>query len=178
MRQKAFCAATDGAEVAIQGIQLLRKDGTLPNLWYQFRDRPHTTRTCTKVVLNFSEQGAELRRILITGKKSFVRRARYSLRFARIWRRKQGDDSNDLYNSDTLSYLESGMYSCYYRGWWHNDHVPFWCLIDCMPFPCRRHLPSILHTRVRNKATKPECILEFYSWYIELFYCPLHGNIP
>jgi hypothetical protein len=47
-----FAGSSDGAEVAIQGIQKLRTSGRLPNLRYQFRDRPHTTRTCVKNTLS------------------------------------------------------------------------------------------------------------------------------
>ena len=52
-----FCGASDGAPVALQAVQLLRKDGDLPKLRYQFRDQPHTTRTCIKVTFKTSPQG-------------------------------------------------------------------------------------------------------------------------
>jgi hypothetical protein len=50
-----FAGASDGAEVAVQGIQSLRLSARLPKLRYQFRDRPHTSRSCIRNVLSYME---------------------------------------------------------------------------------------------------------------------------
>lgn len=72
-----FCGASDGCAVPIKAIQLLR-ERFLPHLRYQFRDRPHTTRTVVKGVLKYMAEGKILLEALITGKKSFAKRATHS----------------------------------------------------------------------------------------------------
>ena len=94
-----FCGATDGCEVAVQGVQLLKTNGTLPRLRYQFRDRPHTTRTICKGVLKHMQEGRALMEALVSGPKSFCKRARYSHRFRAIWLRKQKSDAEDFFNA-------------------------------------------------------------------------------
>ncbi len=49
VRHKIICGATDGAVVALNKGVALMKAETCPNLRYQFRDRPHTTRTLQKM---------------------------------------------------------------------------------------------------------------------------------
>ena len=93
VKQVTFCGSSDGCEVAIQGVQKLKNDGFLPNLRYQFRDRPHTTRTITKNVLHHMQGSKDLVAALITGKASFCKRAKHSRRFQRIWIRKQQEKS-------------------------------------------------------------------------------------
>jgi hypothetical protein len=93
-----FCRAYDGAEVAKGGIQLLRREGLLPNLRYQFRDRPHTTRTVIKSTFAMCPESEELRDKLISGEGSFAKRARHNRRFGEIWLRRQREDPTNLYN--------------------------------------------------------------------------------
>ena len=94
VRRKIFCGATDGAAVAIKGVGLMVPD--LPALRYQFRDRPHTTRTCVKMAFEMCPE-YEMRDRLITGKKSFARRVKHSRRFREIWIRKQKEDVDALW---------------------------------------------------------------------------------
>ena len=88
VQEICFAGASDGCGVALKSVQLLR-DERLPNLRYQFRDRPHTTRTIMKGVLKYMGGSEELVRNLISGKGSFCKRAKYSRRFRAIWTRKQ-----------------------------------------------------------------------------------------
>ena len=92
VRQKIFCGATDGAAVALKGVALMKAE-MCPNLRYQFRDRPHTTRTIQKMTFEMCPESAEMCRRLIAGKQSFARRAKNSRRFAEVWKRKQAEDS-------------------------------------------------------------------------------------
>ena len=96
VRRKIFCGATDGAAVAIKSVGLMTPD--LPALRYQFRDRPHTTRTCVKMAYEMCPESQEMRERLITGKKSFARRVKHSRRFREIWLRKQNEDIDALWN--------------------------------------------------------------------------------
>lgn len=106
VRRTIFCGATDGAAVALLGIRQMAGD-QMPNLRYQFRDRPHTTRTCVKLVYSLCPESARLRERLITGEKSFARRAKHSRRFQQIWKQKQLDEPDAVWNvlSD-LGYAE------------------------------------------------------------------------
>ena len=81
-----FAGASDGCAVAMKAVQLLR-ERFLPNLRYPFRDRPHTTRTVMKGVLKYMAEGKILLETLITGKKSFAKRATHSCatRSAHAW---------------------------------------------------------------------------------------------
>ena len=92
VRQKIISGATDGAAVALKGVALMKAE-MCPNLRYQFRDRPHTTRTIQKLSFEVCPESEEVRRRLITGKQSFARRAKNSRRFAEVWKRKQAEDS-------------------------------------------------------------------------------------
>ena len=96
VRQKIFCGATDGAAVALKGVSLMAAE-TCPNLRYQFRDRPHTTRTVQKMAFELCPESKEVRCRLITGKHSFARRAKNSRRFREIWLRKQAEEPNALW---------------------------------------------------------------------------------
>ena len=88
LKKITMVGATDGCAAPIKSVQLLR-ERHLPNLRYQFRDRPHTTRTCVKGVLKYMAEGRALLEALITNKGSFAKKARYSRRFQQIWVRKQ-----------------------------------------------------------------------------------------
>ena len=81
----AICAATDGCEVAVQGVQQLKRKGPLVNLRYQFRDRAHGVRTVTKGALKYAAAGAELMELLVSARNSFCKRCRYVPRFKRLW---------------------------------------------------------------------------------------------
>ena len=106
VRRKIFCGATDGAAVAIKGVGLMAPD--LPALRYQFRDRPHTTRTCVKMSFEICPESHEMRERLITVKKSFARRVKQSRRFREIWIRKQKEDAGTLCNvTQDLGYAEA-----------------------------------------------------------------------
>ena len=83
-----IAGASDGCKVALLAVQEVKKR-YLSHLRYQFRDRPHTTRTCQKGILKCMNEGKELVIALISGKNSFAKRARYSRRFQKIWLRKQ-----------------------------------------------------------------------------------------
>ena len=98
LKEITFCGASDGGPAAISGIQTLKHSGRFPNLRYQFRDRPHTTRTIQKHTVQVMEEGHVLLEHFITKKGSFAKRAKHSRRFQEIWKRKQKDDPNDLYN--------------------------------------------------------------------------------
>ena len=105
VRRNIFCGATDGAAVAMKGVRMMASD--LPALRYQFRDRPHTTRTCMKMALEKCPESREMRERLITGKKSFARRVKHSRRFREIWIRKQKQDVDALWNvTQDLGYAE------------------------------------------------------------------------
>ena len=107
VRNITFCGASDGARVALQGIYKLAKDGILPRLRYQFRDRPHTTASVVKCTFRMAAASEKMRKLLITGKRSFARRARNSFRFQSIWVRKQKESLDDIYNIvGNLSYAE------------------------------------------------------------------------
>lgn len=102
-----FVGASDGCEVAILGIQSLRSADRLPRLRYQFRDRPHTTRSCVKNVLSYLAEGKDLLEAFVTGPHSFAKRARFSRRFQAIWKRRQLEDPEQLMNVlQDLSYKE------------------------------------------------------------------------
>lgn len=106
VRSKIFCGATDGAAVAIKGVNLLSQS-SLPALRYQFRDRPHTTRTCVKMAFETCPGSEEVRKRLITNKGSFARRAKHSLRFREVWLRKQREDPDAFWAvCQDLSYAE------------------------------------------------------------------------
>jgi hypothetical protein len=98
LQKIAFAGSTDGCRTVINAVQQLKADGRLPILRYQFRDRPHTTRTVVRMVLRLMKEGERLRETLITGKKSFAKRALHSKRFALIWRLVQKEDVTDIYN--------------------------------------------------------------------------------
>ncbi len=102
-----FCGASDGALVALEGIQKLRQEGLLRNLRYQFRDRPHTTRSIIRCTFAMCQESEALLESLIYGERSFAKRARYSRRFSEIWVRKQRESPTDFYNIlASLSYAE------------------------------------------------------------------------
>lgn len=82
--------ASDGCKVALNSVQEVQKRH-LKNLRYQFRDRPHTTRTCQKGILKYMNEGQELMSALISGKQSFAKRCKHSRRFQQIWLRKQAE---------------------------------------------------------------------------------------
>ena len=96
VRRKIFCGATDGLGVALKAVCLMSV-GTCPNLRYQFRDRPHTTRTVQKMVFDLCPESEEVRSRLITGPKSFARRVKASMRFREIWLRKQKEEPDALW---------------------------------------------------------------------------------
>ena len=52
LKEITFAGASDGAEVAVQGVRSLRLSGRLAKLRYQFRDRPHTTRSWRRQALS------------------------------------------------------------------------------------------------------------------------------
>lgn len=107
VQREIFSGATDGAPVALKGVSLLKREGILPNLRYQFRDRPHTTRTVTKMTLGLCPESEALRKALITGKNSFARRAKNSARFREIWIRKQREEPDRFWEVlRDLSYAE------------------------------------------------------------------------
>ena len=102
-----FAGSSDGAEVAIQGIQKLRLSARLPKLRYQFRDRPHTTRTCVKNTLSYMEEGQILLEALVSGKESFCKRVKFSRRFQQLWKKHQKADLGDfLAVLENLAYKE------------------------------------------------------------------------
>ena len=98
VRRTVFCGATDGAAVALLSIRQMAEEGIMPNLRYQFRDKPHTTRTCIKLAYNLCPESADLRHRLISGEKSFARRAKRSRRFQQLWKQKQLDEPDALWN--------------------------------------------------------------------------------
>ena len=98
VRKTVFCGATDGAAVALLGMRQMGEQNIMPNLRYQFRDKPHTTRTCIRLAYNLCPESADLRHRLISGEKSFARRAKRSRRFQQIWKQKQLDEPDALWN--------------------------------------------------------------------------------
>ena len=106
-----FAGSSDGAEVAIQGLQKLRTSGRLPNLRYQFRDRPHTTRTCVKNTMSYMEEGQALLDALVSGQNSFCKRVKYSRRFQQLWKkRQQADRASSQHVDDFVQALENLSY--------------------------------------------------------------------
>ena len=107
VKKVTFCGASDGAAVEIAGIHSLKTSGNLPNLRYQFKDKPHTTRTCVKGTLKHMQSGLELWTLLVSGKGSFCNRARFNRRFLQAWISEQKTDVQDMYPVlQTLSYAE------------------------------------------------------------------------
>ena len=100
-----IAGASDGCQVALNAVQEIAKT-RLVNLRYQFRDRPHTTRTCMKGILKYMNEGHELLQALISGKQSFAKRAKHSRRFQGIWMRKQTEEIERIRNGSGSS--ESG----------------------------------------------------------------------
>ena len=93
-----LCGATDGAAVALLSVRQMAEQGIMPNLRYQFRDRPHTTRTCIKLAYSLCSESEDLRERLITGPQSFARRAKNSRRFQQLWKQKQLDEPDAMWN--------------------------------------------------------------------------------
>ena len=107
VRRAVFCGATDGAASALLAVRQMAGPNIMPNLRYQFRDKPHTTRTCMKLAYNLCPESEDLRTRLITGKQSFARRVRDSRRFKQLWKQKQVDEPDALWNVLTdLGYAE------------------------------------------------------------------------
>ena len=107
LQEITFAGASDGAEVAIQGVQKLRHPSRLPNLRYQFRDRPHTTRSCVKNVLRYMAEGKDLLEALVSGKESFCKMVRFKRRFQALWKRRQAEDLDEFMNIlQNLAYKE------------------------------------------------------------------------
>ena len=98
VRRTVFCGATDGAAVALLSVRQMAEQGIMPNLRYQFRDRPHTTRTCIKLAYSLCSESEDLRERLITGPQSFARRAKNSRRFQQLWKQKQLDEPDAMWN--------------------------------------------------------------------------------
>ena len=71
VKKITIAGASDGCAAAMKAIQLLR-ERHLPNLRFQFRDRPHTTRTCMKGILKYMAEGTPLLEALVSGKESFA----------------------------------------------------------------------------------------------------------
>jgi hypothetical protein len=95
--------------VAINAIQMLCTDKRLPGLRYQWRDRPHTVRTCALTVHKImrGERKIHLLELLITGQHSFCKRAKHSRRVQHIWKVVQREDMTDfLAVLEHLSYAE------------------------------------------------------------------------
>ena len=110
VRRKIFCGATDGAAVALKGMGLMTEH--CPGLRYQFRDRPHTTRTCVKNAFELCPESAEMRRRLLTGQHSFARRAKHSRRFQQVWIQKQRDEPDALWTiCQDFGYAEQRYHS-------------------------------------------------------------------
>jgi hypothetical protein len=102
-----FAGASDGAEVAIQGVQSLRLSGRLSKLRYQFRDRPHTTRSCVKNVLAYMAEGKELLEAMVSGKESFCKMVRFKRRFQALWKGRQAEDLKEFMSIlQNLAYKE------------------------------------------------------------------------
>ena len=107
LKEITFAGASDGAEVAIQGVRSLRLSGRLAKLLYQFRDRPHTTRSCVKNVLSYMTEGQELMEAMVSGKDSFCKVVRYRRRFQVLWKRHQEEDLDEFMNVvQNLAYKE------------------------------------------------------------------------
>ena len=73
-------------------VQLLRSDGRLPNIRYQWRDRPHTTRAILKSTLKYMQEGQDLIDAFIVGEKSFCRRVKNSSVFRNCWLEEQREN--------------------------------------------------------------------------------------
>ena len=107
LKEITFAGASDGAEVAIKGVQSLRLSGRLTKLRDQFRDRPHTTRSCVKNVLSYMAEGKALMEALISGKDSFCKMVRYRRRFQMLWKKRQSQDLDEFMNIlQNLAYKE------------------------------------------------------------------------
>ena len=97
-----FCGASDGAITMLDGIQELKKSGALPALRYQFRDMPHTVRTCVKGTVKHCILGNDVYDALISGQGSFCKRIRYCPAMKDAWAKVQvveaeKDTTYDLY---------------------------------------------------------------------------------
>ena len=68
-------------------MQLSKSSGLAKRLKYYFRDRPHTSQTIHKAVMNIlSPSDTALIELLITGDHSFCKRVKYSRRFKVLWK--------------------------------------------------------------------------------------------
>ena len=73
VQDNTVCFATDGCEVEIKAVQLLKHD--MKGLRYQFRDKCHTTQTCCRATHNFlRDADKQLQELLISGPHSFAKR--------------------------------------------------------------------------------------------------------
>ena len=98
-------SSSDGLEPAKDGIQLLKSEGKLPNLRYQWQDRPHTTRSIIRMTFKMCPESEKLLEMLITGPRSFAKCACHSHRFQQIWLQKQQEDPAAFFSVLTdLSY--------------------------------------------------------------------------
>lgn len=97
IKSAIFQAATDGCEVEVQGVQLLRQQGSLPKLRYYFRDRAHTSQTVHKNTIKLLKpRDRELLELMIEGEHSFAKRVRYSRLFRMKWQ-STADELDELY---------------------------------------------------------------------------------
>ena len=88
-------------------MQSLRLSGRLSKLRYQFRDRPHTTRSCVKNVFTYMAEGKELLEAMVSGKESFCKMVRFKRRFQALWKRRQAEDLEEFMNIlQNLAYKE------------------------------------------------------------------------
>ena len=112
LKEITFAGSSDGCEVAVQGLQSLRLSGRLEQLRYQFRDRPHTARSCVKNVLSYMAEGKALMEAMISGKDSFCKMVKHRRRFQALWKKRQSQDLEEFMNVvQNLAYEEC-----------HSDH--------------------------------------------------------
>ena len=84
---------SDGLLTAVYGVQRLKTTGELPHFRYQWKDRPHTTRTIQKSVLRNMLHDSALDSLFVTGDQSFCKKVKYSRRFRAIWTRHKASPS-------------------------------------------------------------------------------------
>ena len=83
---------SDGLLTAVYGVERLKTTGFLPNFRYQWKDRPHTSRTIQKSVFRNMLDNSTLNALFVTGEESFCKKVKYSRRFRSIWIRQQHGD--------------------------------------------------------------------------------------
>ncbi len=93
LKSIVFSGASDGASTMLDAVQKIKIEKKLPRLRYQFRDVPHTVRTCVKGTVKHCILGNEVVEVLISGPGSFCKRIKYCPAMKAAWVAVQLEDA-------------------------------------------------------------------------------------